>query len=71
MELCDQRTLGPLTYSDYLSISWVCYPTVYETDLDVFDISWNSDRNRTDAIQTMVRTLLTIAGFSVLYRIVW
>jgi len=46
-------------------------PAVYETDLDVFDMFWNSDRNRTDAMQTMVRTLLTIAGFSVLYRIVW
>ena len=42
-----------------------------ETDPDVFDIFWNSDRNSTDIIQTMVRTLLTIAGFSVLYRIVW
>ena len=44
---------------------------IYETDLDVFSISWNSDRNRTDSMQTMVCTLLTIAGFSVLYRIVW
>ena len=38
--------------------------TVHETDLDVSDIFRNHDRNRTDSIQTMVRTLLTIAGFS-------
>lgn len=35
-------------------------PAVYETDLDVLVMLWNSDRNRTDAIQTMVFTLLSI-----------
>jgi hypothetical protein len=41
------------------------------SNASLFDNFRNHVRNRTNASQTTLRTILTVAGFSVYYRMFW
>lgn len=54
-----------LHYEEFLGVADL------KSDFMVFRNSWNYVGNRAKASQATLRTILTVAGFSVYYRMFW